>query len=323
MELSVVVPVFNARRYLRTALDSLVGQTVEHGRMEIVCVDDGSTDDSPEILAEYERRCQEKAGHILRVVTLPENAGYGRAMNAGIAAACGAYVGCLEPDDYAEPKMFESLLAKAREHDADIVKSNYYEHADSFEDDLFVEVLQGHDYDTATSADVDKTLVLLQPCIWSAIYRRSFLAHHDIRFNETPGASYQDTAFAFKVQCCAKRVVLVPDAFVHYRIDNPESSIHASGKEFAIYEEIAAIDAFVNADAKRREAFAALAAYRSAWLHQWNIARIKNPGAKAACNMLMSGWMQKAHAEGLIEESLFTGREMAALIRLLHYRPTA
>lgn len=321
IDVSVVVPVYNVERYLRTSLDSLLAQTIPPGRMEIICVDDGSTDGCPDILREYEQRCQVETGHWFRVRATSENRGYGHAMNAGIAAARGCFVGILEPDDFAEPNMFNSLLAIAHEHDADVVKSNFYMHEDGIEPDRFFEVLQGHEYHAPLNVDADETIALLQPCIWTAIYRRAFLAHENVRFNETPGASYQDTAFAFQVYCCAKRLVLVNDAFVHYRIDNMASSVHSKRKELAIYDEIAKIEEFVNSSAGRRERLSTLALYREFVLHQWNIARIGDTDAAVEANLLMSAWLQRAHAEGRIDQSLFSDREMAAMIRLLHFRP--
>ncbi|MDR6938572.1 hypothetical protein J2S36_000115 [Arcanobacterium hippocoleae] len=83
------------------------------------------------------------------------------------------------------------------------------------------------------------------PSIWSAIYRRDFLVKHEIRFLETPGASYQDVSFTFKVWACAEKVSLLPNAFVHYRQDNENSSIHSAGKVFAVAKEFAEIERFI------------------------------------------------------------------------------
>ena len=72
----------------------------------------------------------------------------------------------------------------------------------------------------------------LKPTIWSAIYRKDFIRENKIRFNETPGASFQDTSFSFKVMCLAKRVQLLQEAYLHYRQDNENSSVNSPKKVF-------------------------------------------------------------------------------------------
>lgn len=73
--------------------------------------------------------------------------------------------------------------------------------------------------------------------IWSALYKKEFLVKNNILFNETPGASFQDTSFAAICWLFAERVYLVNEAVLHYRMDNVDSSIHASGKVFCICDE--------------------------------------------------------------------------------------
>lgn len=87
----------------------------------------------------------------------------------------------------------------------------------------------------------------IKPSIWSAIYKRSFLEEHGIRLNETPGASFQDTAFNFKVFAVAKRVRMLEDLVLHYRQDNEQSSVNNPGKMFCLCDEYAAIDEFLDA----------------------------------------------------------------------------
>ena len=87
----------------------------------------------------------------------------------------------------------------------------------------------------------------LKPSIWSAIYRRSFLNKNEIRLNETPGASFQDTAFNFKVWALAGRVRLLTDCVLHYRQDNEQSSVNNPGKMFCLCDEYEVIDSFLDA----------------------------------------------------------------------------
>ena len=116
-KISVVIPVYNAERFLRSTLDSLLAQTLCD--IEIVCVNDGSSDSSLQILEEY-------ASREPRVVVVDSvNGGVSRARNKGIEIAKGEYIGFMDADDMATPKMYERLFALAMEHNADIAEMSY------------------------------------------------------------------------------------------------------------------------------------------------------------------------------------------------------
>lgn len=115
---SIVIPVCNVEKYLRECLDSVINQTMTE--LEIICVDDGSNDNSLSILKEYEN----KDNRI--IVISKENSGYGNTMNVGMDKATGEYIGIVESDDYIEKNMFERLYAVACKYNAEIVKSDHY-----------------------------------------------------------------------------------------------------------------------------------------------------------------------------------------------------
>ncbi len=110
--ISVIVPVYNLEQYLGRCLDSLFAQT--HRELEVIAVDDGSTDSSPKILDEYAQREPR-----LKVIHKP-NGGVSSARNAGLAAATGDFIGFCDGDDIVEPGMYERLLANLLKYDADI-----------------------------------------------------------------------------------------------------------------------------------------------------------------------------------------------------------
>ena len=118
VKVSVVVPVYNVQKYLKKCLDSIVNQTLKE--IEIICVDDGSTDSSGEILDQYAAKDKR-----VRVIH-KKNTGYGNSMNIGFAAATGEYIGIVESDDFAELNMFETLYKVAHKNDLDVVKSSFY-----------------------------------------------------------------------------------------------------------------------------------------------------------------------------------------------------
>ena len=127
---SVVVPIYNVERYLPQCLEALCSQTLRD--LEIVAVNDGSTDGSLSVLQEWARKDE-------RIVIVDKpNSGYGASMNCGIEAARGAYIGIVEPDDFPERDMFKRLLRMAQRHDCDLVKCNFFEHY--FGKSIFVRV---------------------------------------------------------------------------------------------------------------------------------------------------------------------------------------
>ena len=112
-KISVIVPVYNAEKYLTVCLNSVRNQT--HKDVEIICVNDGSKDGSLSILEEYAKKDDR-----IQIVDKP-NGGLADARNAGIAVAKGDYVFCIDSDDTIDPIMFETMLNKAIEEEADYV----------------------------------------------------------------------------------------------------------------------------------------------------------------------------------------------------------
>ena len=121
MRLSVIVPVYNmaAEGKLQYCMDSLVNQTIDD--YEIIAVDDASTDNSLEILKDYERKHPEK----VRVITYPVNRRQGGAKNEGLKAAKGDWIGFIDSDDWVTPDYYEKLLARAAQTGADMVGCDY------------------------------------------------------------------------------------------------------------------------------------------------------------------------------------------------------
>lgn len=195
---SVVMPIYNTAKFLPQSLDSLINQTLQN--IEIICVNDGSQDDSLAIIKEYASRDTR-----IKIIDQP-NRGYGYAINRGIEAASGEYIGNLDPDDFTDLGMYEKLYRTAKAYDADVVKSNYFKFEGAKGESRFFEVLKGLPYNQITSANENEEICHRQPCIWSAIYKKDLLINNHIFLLETPGSSYQDTAFAFKMWVNAKRL---------------------------------------------------------------------------------------------------------------------
>ena len=116
-KVSIIVPTYNVEQYLHECMDSIINQTLKD--IEIICVDDGSTDNSGKILDEYATR-----DNRIKVIH-KQNGGYGRAMNVGFDNATGEYIGIVEPDDYVALDMYEELYKKAIENDVDFIKADF------------------------------------------------------------------------------------------------------------------------------------------------------------------------------------------------------
>ena len=161
-------------------------------------------------------------------------------MNIGLNLATGDYIGIVEPDDYIEKKMFEKLITLAIEYNLDIVKGGFF-HFNTIENSNKIVNISNITNNQVINPIEDQNVFYLPPSIWSAIYKRDFLIKHQINFLETPGASYQDTSFSFKSLLCANRIMIINEPLVHYRIDNPNSSVNNPTKIFCVCDEFTEI----------------------------------------------------------------------------------
>ena len=231
---SVIVPIYNAAPYLDQALASIEDQTLRE--VEILCVNDGSTDESPAIMAAHAAR----DGRI-RVIDKP-NGGYGSACNVGLDNARGTWIAILEPDDWIEPGMFADMLAFARSFDGeiDIVKTPYWRILNPDTDrQLKVNCSYRRRIHPAsqpfaiTDPGVDH-LIIHHPSIWSAIYRADFLRTCGIRFREIPGAGWADNPFLYETLCQARSIVYLDTPYYCYREETPEKTVAFSQKNMLV-----------------------------------------------------------------------------------------
>ena len=222
---SIIVPIYNAGPYLEQCLDSIVGQT--HKDLEIILLNDGSTDDSLATM----RRYAENDGRIKMIDK--QNQGYGATCNRGLAEATGTWISIVEPDDWIEPGMYADMLAFAAKFadkgtPLDIVKTPYWriwmpdtkqqrKLNCSYKDRIHP---PKQPFAIADAAH----LLCHHPSIWSAIYRKSFLDEHNIRFKEIPGAGWADNPFLVETLCQTDRIGYFDTAYYCYREETPEKS---------------------------------------------------------------------------------------------------
>lgn len=209
---SVIIPVYNVEKYLRACLDSVVNQTLRD--IEIICVDDGSTDSSPAILAEYAAKdCR------VKVITQPKS-NAGAARNAGMSIATGEYLGFVDADDWCELTLFEKAYGRAKEVNADLVFWAY----DQF-DSQGGRFVSGRLIAEAVRClirpfkptDMDRQIfTAFNYAPWNRLVRRQFAESNKLSFQEQERCN--DLYFSCLSIGCAKWIDLVDEVLYHYRI---------------------------------------------------------------------------------------------------------
>ena len=271
-KVSIVMPIYNVEAYLDRCIQSVRDQTLED--IEIICVNDGSTDKSLDIIKKH---CSEDS----RVVLIDKpNAGYGQTMNVGMSVAKGEYVGVVETDDYILPKMFETLYNVAVKYDLDFVKSDHYKFVDDLNGNEVKEYYSLTDdvsyYNRVINPQEELGVFSLIMMTWSGIYKKSFLDSFNIRHNETPGASFQDNGFWFQVFTQATRAYFINDAFYMLRRDNPNSSVKSKNKVYAMSTEYDFIESFLKKQGGRFEKYRRVYYYHRCMAYHFTLKRISH-----------------------------------------------
>lgn len=221
-------------------MDSLLKQTLR--KIEIVCVDDGSTDDSPKILAEYARKDSR-----IRVIR-QENSGPGSARNTGIRAARGEYVGFVDPDDFVSRNYYEKLYSAAKEHGADVASVAAYSRYKSFWKQRRVAIFAESDTICVSPEDRRKANAIM-PVVWPRIYRKEFLTARNLFFSENTFLG-EDSVVGILSAFLANKIICVHGACYYYR--NRPDSLMGQG-HYAEYKNKVACaysDLFKEIDAK-------------------------------------------------------------------------
>lgn len=295
---TVLVPIYNVEQYLSECLDSLCAQTYKD--FEVICINDGSTDQSRDIIQRYL-----DLDDRFHVIDKP-NSGYGASMNQGLNAARGEYIAILESDDFFEPTALQLLLDVAQEHDSDVVKGDFwlYWSQPHQHRELFGVIDSKQAGKTMRPID-DLAIFFRKPSIWSAIYKRSFLERNKIRFLETPGASYQDAGFNFKVWASADRASFVSDPVLFYRQDNEGSSVKSSAKAYCVCDEYKSMGLFVKerGGSDKRQLLAILERMKFD-SYRWNLDRLSGELKREFCEYVSAEFARDI-SEGLVDESLF------------------
>ncbi|MCD8373005.1 MAG: glycosyltransferase [Clostridia bacterium] len=216
---SIVMPMYNQQDYIVRCLASVQKQSLQN--IEIIVVNDGSTDDSLSIV----KKMAAKDGRV-QIVDKP-NTGYGNSVNIGISKASGKYIGIVETDDFVSPAMFETLYNLSEDGTVDVIKGNFYNfYENNGKEDYFANDERRDMPDVAESFTIRQYPQILwgHPSVWSGIYRREFLKENDIKFEEVKGGGWVDNPFFFETLCKASKVKWTKEPLYYYRKTNMSSS---------------------------------------------------------------------------------------------------
>ena len=217
VEISVIIPVYNSEKYLRGCLDSVISQSFND--IEIICVNDGSTDGSLSILESYQK--QDSRIKIIQ----EENKGAGAARNLGIANATGKYTYFMDSDDYLEEDAFSKLIDVTYKNPSDFIMFkiwNFYEETQEFIDDDYYSMpyLKNRvGENTFSYSDVSDMALKLSVCPPGNLFKTEFIK--DIKFPE--GLLFEDNVFFTHALFKAENVYFY-DEFLYYRRKRKDST---------------------------------------------------------------------------------------------------
>ena len=268
LKLSVIIPIYNSESYLREAIDSVINQTLSE--IEIICINDGSTDNSLEIINEYAAKDER-----LKVIDKP-NEGYGKTINRGLDEAKGEFAAVFEPDDILDKTIYEKLYAIAEKENLDVVKCNFFNYWSQKnkkkKSGLVSRCAKKHPFCPKDNLKI----FTAHASIWAGIYRKSFLDENNIRLLETAGASYQDMGFTFKVLATVDKMYLLDEALLYYRQDNPNSSVNNPNKMYCVCDEYEEIGKFLDNHPEKKELFTPQKLINQYRAYLWNLKRLSD-----------------------------------------------
>lgn len=225
--ISIIVPVYNMEKYLDRCMESILNQTYKH--LEIILVDDGSTDSSPEKCDEY----AQKDGRV-RVIH-KQNGGLSDARNAGLEIAAGEYIGYVDSDDWIEMDMYERMYNACIENKAQIAVCRYFsEYKDHTEaggdgrvillsqEELLTIYLGGHEQ------------YVIYNSVWSKLFRRELVS--GMVFPK--GRNSEDILYTTRAFCRAGRAVYLDQCLYHYVLDREGSIMNVARAERMFRDEI-------------------------------------------------------------------------------------
>ncbi len=284
-KVSVIIPVYNASAHLESCLDSVIHQTLQD--IEIICVNDGSTDSSAGLLEEYAQKDSR-----IRVIT-QQNAGAGAARNRGLDAAQGEYLSFLDSDDFFEMNMLEKAYRKACAAKSQIVvfRSNqYYEDRNAFVEARWtIRASALPPYRPMNRFGfTENVFKVFVGWAWDKLFLHDFVTKNNLRFQEIRTSN--DMLFVFLAVVLADRIDVLEDVLAHQRRNNPGSLSNTREQSWGCFHE--ALIA-LKKNLQERDLFWQLEQdYINYALHAsiWNVETMKEPGREQLYRKLKEEW---------------------------------
>ena len=217
-KVTVIMPVYNASKYLHDCMSSLLSQTLRD--IEIICIDDGSTDDSFMILEEYASK--DSRIHLFK----QENKGAGAARNIGLSLARGRYLSFLDSDDFFYPEMLSQAYYSAEKYDSDVVlyRYNYYYDNQNYLsksshglNDVYLPKV-----DVFSDVDVSgRRFRLADTNPWNKLFKHDFVRNKNLKFMEIMNCN--DVYFVMSAMYLAKKISVINQALMAYRVNTTTS----------------------------------------------------------------------------------------------------
>ena len=221
MKISVIIPVYNSSTYLRKCLDSVVNQTLKD--IEIIIINDGSTDDSKNIIEEY-------TGKYKNIIFIDqENKGIGKTRNIGIKRATGEYITFVDSDDYIKENMLEEYYKYARKHNFDLVIGSYIKKINNKEI-----IFENNKFKTGNVKTTPQILYLIEYGPWAKLYKRELLTNNNIYFDEK--RKYEDMPFVSKTLLKSKLIGQITEPYYYYIIHNNSETTTMDKRVFDILD---------------------------------------------------------------------------------------
>ena len=235
IDISIIVPIYNAERYLNRCIKSLINQTKEN--IEFILVNDGSTDSSEEIIKSYKDK---------RIKYFKnKNQGIGKTRNFGMQKATGKYIMFLDSDDYLSTNACDELFSKAEKDNLDLVINNFYRVEEETEKKVEVIIPE---FKNTTLKDNKRLLLDVNLAPWNKLYKRELLKKNKIQFVED--LKYEDAPFVVEAMDKAKKIGYIKKFLNYYVIHkNSETTV----RDEKIFDIIEIVDKMRKYFSKRKE----------------------------------------------------------------------
>ncbi|MBO6260861.1 MAG: glycosyltransferase [Lachnospiraceae bacterium] len=219
--ISVIIPCFNVEKYVTKCLDSVLSQTIGISELEIILIDDASTDGTLQLLYQYEKKYPKN----IVLIPFEENQRQGTARNVGMLYATGDYISFVDSDDWIEADMYEKLLAAMEQEDYDYVACRGFRNYENGSQAIIERkepagvyvnipsVVEGGEWFEAG----------INGGVYLRLYKKSFLMDNDLRFAER--LLYEDNYFVSIASLYTRKIKLIDDCLYHYRENNVSTTM--------------------------------------------------------------------------------------------------